>query len=312
VNTTTVTVNTILYPVPERLPESDAQVGEGEHREEREQQRAQGARRAEVVVDEGVAVQQEQHGDRRVVRTAAGHDVGLGEDLHRRDDLQQQQDQQHEPGLRDRHVAQALHHGRAVQLGRLVQLAGDRLQRRQVDQRRRAEVRPRRHQHQRQQRGRAVVEPARPVDPDGPQDRVEQAGTGVVEPLPQQRRHHRREHHRQVDDQPEVPLGVPELVEQDGDQERDEEPEHQRQPGEQQRVGPGVPEQRVREEPLEVLEADPLGIGDEVDLLERQQHTADDGVPGEQREADQRGAQEPVRRQVLHDPAAHPAGGPPP
>jgi hypothetical protein len=133
------------------------------------------------------------------------------------------------------------------------------------------------------------------------EDGVEQARAGVVEVLPQKHTDDRRQHHRQVDRQPEVALEVPEFVEQDRDRERNQVTEDQRQAGELDRVPPGGDEQRIVEDALVVVEADPDRVGHQVVLLEAQDDAAQHRPPGEQREAHQRGGEERVGERVVAD-----------
>ena len=129
------------------------------------------------------------------------------------------------------------------------------------------------------------------------QDAVEESVAGVVEVLEEQDGGDRRQHHGQVDQQPQIPLGVPELVEHDGDDERHREAQHERQDREEQGVAPGLPERGVVEDVAEVGPAGP-GRRAVLRLLEGQEELPDHRVPGEEGEAEDGSDQEAVRRDV--------------
>ncbi len=197
----------------------------------------------------------------------------------------------------------------AVELGGLVQLAGDAAEGGQVDQRGGAHVGPGGDQDQRDHREVLRLQPLLGRQVEDLQRVVEQARTRVVEPAPQEHGHHRRQHHRQVDRHPQVAAAVPQFVQHHRGGERRGEAEDQCQQGEPAGVPPRRQEQRVVDQPAEVVQPHPLRRLGEVDLLEAEQHAPHDRIPGEQREAEEAGRQEEVRDQVLPHPAAQPLGG---
>ena len=77
----------------------------GEERGEHQAQRGGHPVVAAQAVLEGVLVDEQQHGHRRVRRPAAGEQERLGEQLGRGDQLQDQRHEQHVPQLRQRDVA---------------------------------------------------------------------------------------------------------------------------------------------------------------------------------------------------------------
>ena len=81
-----------------------SQLSRREHDREHHAQRGRLAVVAAEAVLEGVAVDEQQHRDRRVVRTAAGEQERLEEHLRRRDDLQDQHDEDDAAQLRQRDV----------------------------------------------------------------------------------------------------------------------------------------------------------------------------------------------------------------
>lgn len=231
---------------------------------------------------------------------AVGEQERLGEDLHRRDDLHEEQQGEDEPGLRDGDVPDLAQQSGAVEFGRLVQLARDALEGGQVDQGGAAHVHPGRRDDDREHGGVGVLEPLLGGQVEDVQDAVEESVSWVVEVLEEQHGGDRRQHHREVDQQAQIALPVPELVEHDGDDERDDEPEQQGQHGEQQGVAPGLPERGVVEDVGQVGPVGPGGLA-VLGLLERQDEFPDHRIPGEEREAEHRSDQEAV----CGDVAAH-------
>ena len=121
-------------------------VAGGEHRQERGEHQAQRGGHPVVAAEavlEGVLVDQQQDGHRRVGRPAAGEQERLGEQLGGRDELQDQRHEQDVAELRQRDVADLLPDRRAVHLGGVVQLGRDPDERREIDDHRRAGARPR-------------------------------------------------------------------------------------------------------------------------------------------------------------------------
>jgi hypothetical protein len=92
------------------------------------------------------------------------------------------------------------------------------------------------------------------------QDLVEQAVRRVVEVREQQQRRGWRQHDRQVHQAAQVPLGVPQLIQQDRGEERHRVAEEQSEDGEFRGVPPGPPERRIVDDAPVVLQAYPGGL----------------------------------------------------
>ncbi|SCE08290.1 hypothetical protein GA0115241_109714 [Streptomyces sp. DpondAA-D4] len=167
----------------------------------------------------------------------------------------------------------------------------------EVDQGRPAHVHPGGRDDHGEHRDVGVLEPLLGGQMEDFQEAVEESVAGVVEVLEQEYRGDRRQHDGQVDQQAQVSLGVPELVEHDGDDEGDREAQQQGQRGEEQGVAPGLPEGRVVEDVTQIGPAGPGGTS-VLGLLEGQDELPDHRIPGEEREAENRADQEAVRGDV--------------
>ncbi len=93
-----------------------------EHDREHQTQRGGLAVVAAEAVLEGIAVDEQQHREGRVARSAAGEEERLEEHLRRRDELQDQHDEDDAAQLRQRDVPDLAPDARAVDLGGVVEL----------------------------------------------------------------------------------------------------------------------------------------------------------------------------------------------